>query len=337
MGFFQELVKPENLALAATGGLSAGIGRAALYNNPAGAAGTTDRSPRYNKLNPSDNYGLGTDIASPSEYLAALNQAYSDLGQPGTDTDREGIAKDWIRGLSSSFVDRIHQKSGRVPTVDQVRQFVAQNATSGNAAKFIQGQISPDQMNALADNYISGNPEVLADPNDTPESRIKALKGELDKAYGAGKESLTSGIEDIYGQQKRGLVDDLAGQGMLTQPTSRISLDALEANKNKSLASGLSSLEGSRAAGQLDLSKTIEGLLQNERTAATGRSQWNQEFNARQDDTAFNRGLLNRQLSLSQELGKMQAKAKEPNWLDYANLALNGAKTASSVYTGFKG
>lgn len=338
MGFFQDLVKPENLALNALTMGNAGTIRAGLYNNPAAPPGTTDR--RHTFVPRTSMSQQVSDLINPiyntegaRQYGNTFDQAYEQLNQPLRDVGRDDVYVAGTRALASAFADRVLTKTGSLPTEDQVRQFVSQTLTPGFAQKFITG-IAPDQINATADQYIQGNPDALTNPGtkSAEEQRLSGLSAQLDKLYNTGRESLVKGYdESVYGPGKTRTVNDLAGQGMLTQPNSRYALNQLEANRGRDISSGLTTLEGQRAQGNIDVSGKIEDILQRNRDRSQNAYQFNQSFNANRDDNAFNQGLQRKQLTVAEQLGRLQAKGREPGTLDYINSAIGGAGAAASV------
>ena len=254
---------------------------------------------------------------SPQDYGGTIKQGYQALGQPASVNRDEAITYNAVLSLANNFVNKITQKTGKIPSEDQVKAFVASTLTPGFAQQFIQG-IGNDQIRAnYVDPYISENAGTLGigGGQGDIEKRLLGLNDQLNKVYDTGRKSLISGIEDTYGTQKRGLADDLAGQGLLGQPTSRYSLDRLEANKGKSIQSGLNVLEGQRAGGAVDLAGTIESLLANERRAGDARAESGRNFRANREDTYFNRGLQSRQLDMASQLGRLQAGAGGDNGL----------------------
>lgn len=298
--------------------------------------GTAGGSPTQG---PRQDFMSSINGISPQDYAGTVDSGYENLGQPSKDpgTGRDQVTFSAVSALAKAFVDRFHQKGGKLPDEDAVKSFVAQTLTPGFAQKFIVGGISPDQINAnVVDPYLQDNAGKIGLGGDagTTESRILGLNDQLDKVYETGKNKFLEDTTANYGAQKQGLVNDLAGQGMLTQPNSRVSLDSLEANKNKSVASGLNALAGQKAAGALDLGTTIENLLQKQQEIGNQNSQFNKTYNAGREDTYFNQGLQNRQISLADTLGRLQANASKPGWMDYLNTALTGVGAVGGLATG---
>lgn len=272
----------------------------------------------------------------PTEYSGVFDSAYQNLGQKG---GNNSITANGTYALADAFADRFFQKTGALPSEDQLRQFVAQNLNSGFAQKFIQG-IPRDQITAMADDYFVGNPDVLVAPGakSAEEQRLGGLKEQLDKIYQTGEQNYISNYDqNVYGPAKTTAVNDLAGQGMLTNPNSRYTLNQIEGNRGRDISSGINTLESNRAAGQVDLGKTIEDLLQKNKDRAQSGYQFNKTFSAGREDTAFNQGLQRQQLTMADQLGRLQAENNKKGWADYLTTALGAAGTAANAYSGITG
>jgi hypothetical protein len=280
---------------------------------------------------------------NPQDYAGVFSTARENLGQPSGGDN--AIISGGTQALAEQFVNRVLQKTGRLPSEDQVRGFVSENLNSTFAEKFIKGINNDQLISNYVDPYLNEKPEILADPNaaknaaTAEEQRILGLNKQLDELYGLGKEKTTQDIEDAYGLQKRNVVNDLAGQGMLTQPTSRLTLNELEASKGKSLSQALASLAGDRARGSLDLSKTIETLLANERGAKEQSRQFGMDYGLRkratgaaEEESAFNRRIAQQQIDLAKKLGQMQANASKPNLFSSALGGATGGATIGSKF-----
>lgn len=243
----------------------------------------------------------------------------------------------FIDQLASTFVDRIYAKTGQLPSQDQVHQYLASNATQGNATKFIQGNLNPDQLNAMADQHIQSNPDLLGSTNGTPESRILGLNDQLDKIYNAGEKNYVNSYDtNVFNPAMTRTADSLAGQGIITNPNSRYSLDQVEANRGRDISSGLNTLESNRAAGSVDLGKTIEQLLQSQQGINNQSSQFNQTMALNQDQLDRQNALQNKQLSLADRLGQLQAGQQSNNGLSGAlGGGLSGAAIGATAGSGF--
>ena len=297
---------------------------------------------------------------NPQDYLGIVNSAYSNLGQAGSDTaaahpgggtdtlglavgDRIGAANKFASDLAKSFVDRYHKQTGQVPNEDQVHQFISQNANISNAMKYVQGQINPDQMNTMADQYMQTNTDTGTQAQGIDQTLPNSLQQYADQQYQYGAQQLGQDTQNQYQTQKRGLVEDLASQNQLGQANSRYSLNDLEANKNQELQRGITNLLGQRASTMTGLGVTGAQMAQQNKQFGVTAGLQRQGMQNEQDINATNLGLQRVQMGLASQLGKQQAEANKPGAFDWAKLAVGavpivgGAASAGmGLYQGLK-
>ncbi len=325
MGFFGDLESGLSYLSPGTALLKDSIDRT---GGPAGPPSTADDLSRWLYTGNRGTFkpeakGLAESIFGandPQGYKGVVEQGYQNLGQALGDQNgpdsiaRTRVATELTQRLASTFADQILAKSGSLPSEDQIRQFVSQTLTPGLATQFIQGTLNPDKIVGIIRDYFVGNPDALVNPGvqstqqSAEERRLSGLKDQLDKIYNAGRENLVSGYDtQVYGPAKQRAVNDLSSQGILTNPNSRYTLNAIEANRGRDISTGLNTLEGQRAAGNVDLSTTIENLLQKNADRSQNAYQFGKNFNFNQENTAFNQGLQRQQLDLADQLGRLQA------------------------------
>jgi len=277
------------------------------------------------------NYGLGVDIASPQDYEGLINQAYVGLGQPANDNGRYETTQDFIRGLSSSFVDNYYKKTGKVPTVDQVKQFVAFNADTSNAKQFITGTLNADKMNALSNMYIESNPEIVAansQPTDlgATAEQINALFDPLQK------NAIEANSRNFAPLRARAVEEEAAlgrlRSGVSADPSSTIG--QVDVNEANSLSSVIGNILGQKASGTLDLNKFNQSLDFSKQNAADARNQFNQNLAFNKNAYSDQMDLAQRQLSLSALLGRLQGSRRKNNGIAGASGgALSGAASGA--------
>lgn len=290
------------------------------------------------------------------DYQGTIDKGYQNLNQPlnAPNTGREDKTNEFVSDLASNFADRVYQKTGQLPSEDQIRQFVVANATTSNASKFITGNLGTDAMSALSDQHIQGNPDIVSSANPQPnpaaaaQQRILGLNDQLNKVYDTGEQNYVNRYNsDVYAPAKTSAVNDMAAQGLSTQPTSRIGLNQIEGNRQRDISSGLNTLESNRAAGSVDLGKQIEQLLQGQQqitnqntqfgqSLANNANQFNRNYNLNQDQLDYNRGLQQQQMDLSSQLGRLQAQNAQPGWDDKVLAGLGGLGSVANAYNAFK-
>ena len=269
-------------------------------------------------------------------YADVFRQAYKRLGQPNAP---EEIIVQGTQSLIDNFIDRVKEKTGKLPTEQQINDFVGQNLTVSYAEKFITGLPSGTLKANVIDPYIAADsrqfPPIGTDTGVTVEKgvedRLSALKDRLRGFYEGQRGALKERVEESYGEQKGAIARDLAGQGMIyNQPASRGVFDRLEQAKGRSMTQGLATLGASEAEGSTDIAKTVEGLLANERRADEGARQFGLNYflnkrglDADIDAAGYDRSLNREALGVAERVGKAQGQ-KNRDWLDYANTAIGG-------------
>lgn len=141
------------------------------------------------------------------------------------------------------------------------------------------------------------------------------LAKRLDEIFGKVE---TAGVERIDRQfipARRKLVAEEAALGRLRSPISIESVGRLDEQRNMALSQLIGNIASQRASGELDVSKTIEGLLSGERDAERrGR-----EF---QQDLGFRKQGLSDQIRLARD------KLSQDRELTYAGFGANRDKDA---------
>ena len=276
---------------------------------------------------------------SREPYTNVVSQGYEILGQPRLTSDdpRGQVANNFVSDIASIFADNFYKKTGRLPTQEQLTSFVTDNADPYTAQKYIQGTIGRDSISRQADDYFKGNPDFLVDPGakSEEEQRLAGLTDQLNKAYEAGKQNFTTQYgNEVYNPARTQAINDLAAQGLLRNANSRYLLNEIEGNKSRDISSGLNTLEGNRALGQIDIAKTIEDLIQQNKNRNQSAYQFGQNLALTKNQYADQQALQRRQLDLSSQLGRLQANANKKGALDYLGTAFGGLGALGSLATG---
>lgn len=277
---------------------------------------------------------LGSD--NPQQYGGTFNQAYKNLGQPGE--GHEGVIGSGTQELADAFIDRFHEKNGSLPTAAQVKDFVSSNLDSGYASNYIKGTLNRDQIKSqMVDPYVQANGLGQGPDQTGVTQRMNDLNSKLEQYYGGASQYAQDAIDREYNKQKINVANDLAGAGVLSSGVSRYSLNDLEGQRGQANASAQASLASQKAAGQVDLSKTIENILAGQRGLQQGANQFQQNLQFSKNQYQNQQDLQNRQLDLASQLGKAQANANQSGPLDYAGLALGGLGALGSFGQGLPG
>lgn len=288
-------------------------------------------------------------------YRGIVQGGYQQLNQPGTGADLGSVTERFVTELASNFADRMLKKTGKLPDADQLGKFVAQNATSGNAAKFITGGLGGDQMLSLSDQYLEDSPDLQPQPQAVPtQNQIgQGTQKALDQSnalYDQVQNQAVAANQRAFAPLRSRAAEEEAALGRLRSPVSAApgsAINNIDVQEGNSLSGILGNILGQKASNTLDFSKFQENLGAGERRAgeattqfnqnlANNRSQFNRSFGAQQDQQDYERGLNTRQLSISEMLGRKQAEGKERDWLDYLNAGVGVVGTGAKLF-GAKG
>lgn len=275
------------------------------------------------------------------DYLPTINNAYVNLGQPGMDTDREDTTGKFVTSLASTFADKFYEKTGNLPTEDQMRTYVAANANSMNASKFVQNQFNTDHMYANAEDYIKSNPDITKNPNADADlqKQMQGLNQQVTDLYGKAGESISNSIDAGFAEPRRQAISDEAALGRLRSPASIPNIAGVDTAREQAKGQAMAGLYGQQAGASLDIGKTVEGLLANERRAGEQVQQFGQSYglaNRKLADDLYNsdytRGLETKKLDLAGQLGRQMADGQKN---DGIGGALGGATSGASAGASF--
>lgn len=284
-------------------------------------------------------------------YGNVFDQAYQNLGQPLRDTNRDDVYVGGTRGLASSFADKFYEKTGKLPSESQVRQFVSENLNPAFAEKFILG-MAPDQLNSLAESYISLNPEIISPAVKPPEQTqigdlVREATKKQDELYGDVEKRAIESVNRNFAPLRARAAEEEAALGRLRSPVSLApgaAIPTVDAEQGKALSDVIGRIAENRAGGAIGGAQFLESLGAGERRAGEAQNNFLRNFGlAREqlrdarDESSYNRGLQRKGLELSEIIGRAQAGAGKRDWLDYLNAGLNVASTAGKIYSGFRG
>ena len=281
------------------------------------------------------------------EYADVFREAYKNLNQPNAPED---IISGGTTQLADNFIERVYEKTGDFPSESQVRDFVAANLTPSYAEKYIKGTITNDSTKSgLVDPYLSINSDVFLDKGRVAQDQLQAetakrtedvLQRRLDSLFGVQSENVTRRINDLFADTRKQALEEEAALGSrLTSPASILTSSRIDEGRMKATSDALAQLASSQAAGQLDVTKAIEGGLAAERRAGEAGQQFRQElglknrlFNLEEEDRYYKRGQEKEALGVAERVGKAQAESKKPGNLDYANTAINALNTLLTLF-----
>lgn len=324
-------------------------------NSPANpeAPGASQSNAAYNPKNKSISDLVRGRFGDATPYRGTVTKGYNQLGQPGTGADLGNVTETFITNLASVFADKVFEKTGNLPTIEQLNEFVAENATAGNASKFITGSLNEDQIGTISKYYIQSNPDITAPATvpkvpstyDIGQGTNRALE-ESNKIYDQVQTQAIDANRRAFAPLRSRAAEEEAALGRLRSPVSAApesAINQVDVNEGNSLSGIIGNILGQKASNTLDFSKFNETLGAGERRAGEATTQFNQnlanqknQFNrtllSSQDEMDYNRGLNDRMFSLSEMLGKAQAKGKERDWLDYLNAGVGVVGTGAKLF-----
>ena len=207
--------------------------------------------------------------------------------------------------------------------------------TNPNATDIGNSLLPPPPPNVAGPTTVAPPNTTEADiQTETAKRTTAALQQKLDELFGTAETGITNRINKNYADTRSKAVAEEAALGRLDSPNSIIPLSKVDDSRNMALSDAIGQLASSKATGQLDVSKAIEGILQSQRQA----DQSGKEFGQTLD---FNKSVLNNSITqndLDRALKERLAKAginanqtdKDPGTLDYLNASLNGLNSLTS-------
>lgn len=283
---------------------------------------------------------------NPQDYSGTFNQAYQNLNQPG---GNDAVSANGVFSLAKAFIDRVHQKSGKLPSEEDIRGFVAQNLNTPFASKFIQGLNNDQIMSNYVDPYIQTNPNVLGQQTGpggdlNAVGTIQNLSSQLPSLYKNANDQLGEVADTAFAAPRKAAIEDEAALGRLRSPASIENIGKVDAAKATSLAGARSNLLSQQIGSTTDIGKALAGVQQAQQGINNQANQFQQtnnlnrmSLNDQMYDRDVQRGYNQQALNLSSMLGKQQAEANEPGWMDYLNTGLTGLSAIGGIPLGGAG
>ena len=157
------------------------------------------------------------------------------------------------------------------------------------------------------------------------------LQQSLDRIYGQAETTGAEKIRRAFIPQRQRLISEEAALGRLRSPVSIPSIARADEAESNAVNDFLGSIAGQRASGQLDFSKTIEGILAGERRAGEQAQQFGQDLTLRRQTLSQQLSEAQRDRELQRELSSLQNDALNPesSGLDTALGIIGGLGSAA--------
>lgn len=222
--------------------------------------------------------------------------------------------------------ERTANATGRAPDMtQQIQQFdtkrneIRKNEIGAEIAAGQEKEKRQQEIESIAQNEALRRNEAQLQ---------KTLADIFGKAEQAGVERIN---EQFIPARQKAIAEE-AALGRLTSPVSIVPLSKIDQQKQLAMSQLFGDIAGQKAAGQLDVSKTIESILASEREAARQGKQFEQELGLRREGLAAQTraGDLDRmiQQQLGQESNILKGKSLDGgrDWLDYFTGVTGGIK-----------
>lgn len=141
----------------------------------------------------------------------------------------------------------------------------------------------------------------------------QALAKRLDEIFGAVQSQGEQNIESEFIPARQKAIAEEAALGRLTSPVSIAPLARLDQSKQLALGNLYGNIAGQKASGEVDVSKTIQAILQSKADAARQASQFSQDLDLRKQVLGEQANEFNQKLDLDRLLGLSQVEASKSN------------------------
>ena len=289
--------------------------------------GLSDLMAQGETLSPEAKLQVEAIGAEPSGYQGVFQRAYGQIGQPGE------VGNQWVQKgtseLAQSFIDRYHQKTGKLPDAGMVKDFVASNLTPDYAKQYIKGEIPRESIQAnLVDPYIDSKDLIKPTGTQGNLTNLQPTIDQLNQFYNPLQEAAVSDIKRQFDPLRARAVEEEAALGRLRSGASAAQgspIQDVTANEGNALQSAISNILGAKASGVLDLNKFNQNLALQQQSAKDARNQFQQTLGFNKQQYSDQTDYQNKALALQEMIGRMQAEGRKPGTLDYLGTAFGGA------------
>jgi hypothetical protein len=275
-------------------------------------------------------------------------RTYEDvLGLMGNNARVAEVGQGVAKGLASGFVDAYYDAYGKLPTEQEVQQFVGTKLSDRTIlSKGLQGTLSNQDMYAIAKN----DPILIESGEKAQQAQLDASRGNFEQQQAQNTATQRSLLEQLaktqegqyvdqsnqqFGQSRGRLLSELASSGRLNTPQATETLKRAEGENQRTLQQALAGIRASQIGSQLGVEQQgMQNIMQG-RQFDVGTQQQNKQLGLQRQSLSeqirqYNEGLaenqrqFNEQKTLAQRLGQLQADANKPGTLDYINTAFGG-------------
>lgn len=276
-----------------------------------------------------------------SPYAETINRGYEKLGQPLHDiSDRSGITSQATNLLAENFIERVYQKTGKLPSADQVTQFVGENMTPDFAKQVISDTINPAQLNKISDMYLDVNPEIVNGLKPAADNTsLAATAQQLNQFYDPLQKYALEDVKRQFDPLRARAVEEEAALGRLRSGVSAAPNSAIgqvDVNQGNAFANVISNILGQKASGTLDLNKFNQNMGLQQQQLQNAKNEFNQTLGFNKQQYSDQMDYQNKALALQEILGRQMAANRRNRGLAGAfGGAASGAATGTAILPGW--
>lgn len=259
---------------------------------------------------------------TPTNYFGQFKEAYNLLGQ-GSDVNPGNVAYTATHDLARSFIDSYAKKFGRLPTDEETGNFVDQNLTAGNAAKFIKGTYTQGSQNQDAASFIEDLQQSQPQQGAGGQQMDPSAMAELDRLFGAQEAGAVDKVNRTFGEQKATQANDLAALGILRSPSGASQLGRVDDQKSSALSQLFGDMATNRAGSFLDAYKFDKGQGQQESQFGRSLGLQKRQLAAGTDESMMNRIFQGQEGEKNRwQQREIAGAGPKRDWMDYAGLGI---------------
>lgn len=277
------------------------------------------------------------DVINPQGYRGIFKEGSKNIGQGGeSQPGFEEFVTSGTGELAEAFVDRYYERTGKLPSQNEVQSFIADNLTPGYVGKYMKGTLGDRSVVKanLVDPYLDFS-DTASIPDATSSAAGDSLSKRLDEIYGTIREKEAGNIRSEFAPSRRRAIEEEAASGRLRSGVSfgrDSAISRADENESKALSNLISQLSQSRATGEFEAAKSDKDLAERMRQFNKGLGLERSRFRQEQENEEARRAYDREALALSERIGRMQAEGRKPGTLDYLNTAFGGLSALGSFY-----
>ena len=278
------------------------------------------------------NYRQSTYGDNPqNDYRGIFESATRDLGQ-GPNANPEFLKK-VTNDTLDAFIENHLKVTGQLPTDEMVGDFASKTITPTFAMNAIKnGGINRD---AITSQYVKPYFQENSIAGQADTSGVDDLAAEYDKTYGSLGDYLQQQNKQATDDQLNQFMESEAAFGRLRDPASIVGANKIRASGQNANAISQAGLASTRGQGLAGLSQAIAQIGESGRQANQNLGLKREELRNSVSKNLEDQNLQRQSIGVAERVGRLQAQAKEPTWMDYTKLGIEGVNAAANAKKAF--